>query len=464
MRPCPFPSEVASSLRRLLAITVLGVIASATSSALAQAPAPPPGSAMPAPAPAPGSAPVPAPGSAPASGPGSAAAAAPAPAPAPAPPEPIPAGAAAEEPGRIPGGAVAEEPGAEPVSNVAMPPEDQVLPTSYFPFNLSIFYPLGMNAARPDILTNFDLSIVLGRVGFTEGAQIGLINWTAHDLTGIQLGLAGVIGHTGEGLQAAGAFTFVDGPFAGVQASGIFGWASASFEGVQLAAIANQTYGDLTGFQVAGLANIARKQLTGVQIGAINVARVDGLQVGGINISQEQRGLQIGVINVARRIDGLQIGVINITDNLDGESLGIIPLPRRGGIRLLLWGSTGLYGNAGIKFSSRYAYSILSAAFHSEPAKDGGTGRDPVYAGGLTMGARLPFDWEGFTLGTDIGAYRLFRDELAFTGHDELYRMRLVGAYALAGRLAPFITAGAFITHHGDEIGAGPDLGIGLEL
>jgi len=324
-----------------------------------------------------------------------------------------------------------------------------------------------MNAAAPDLWTSFDLSIILGRVGFVDGLQLGLITWTRYNLRGAQLALAGVVGGRAEGIQTAGTFAFVDGPFEGAQLSGIFGWASSSVEGLQLSGIANQTYGDIRGLQVAGLANIARRQVTGVQAASINVGRVDGLQIGGINVSQEQRGLQIGVINVARRIDGLQIGVINITDNLDGESLGIIPLPRRGGIHLALWGSTSLYGNAGIKFSSRYAYSILSAAFHSEERADGGIGRDPVYAGGLTMGARLPISYEGLSLSTDLGAYRLFRDELSFSGRDELLKLRLVLAYSLARRLSPFLTAGAYMTLRGEdevEVTAGPDFAIGLEL
>lgn len=385
----------------------------------------------------------------------------------------------------------------------------------YFPVNLSFLYPISTNAAAPDLRTHLDLALLLGRVGFMDGAQLGLFAWTAHELRGAQVALATIATGRARGLQAAGAFAFTDAPLMGVQLSGVLGWSSAEIYGVQLAGIGNQTYGDVNGLQAAGIVNIvrqpvtemqvfggasaalygvqlagignytygdinglqaagminiSRRQVTGVQAaGLVNVGRVSGLQIGAINVSQEQRGLQIGIINVARKIHGMQIGVINVTDDLEGESLGIIPLPRRGGIRLVLWGSNSLYGNVGVKFSSMYAYTILGAALHSEPRAeaDGREGREAAYAGGLTLGARLPFEVEGLSLSTDIGAYRLFRGGAGFSGRDELLKARVVVSYALAERLAPFLGAGAYLSLRGKDdtrVGAGPELCIGLEL
>jgi hypothetical protein len=365
----------------------------------------------------------------------------------------------------------ARAPGPPGVDVAGEPPrgeEARAATAPYFPVNLSFLHPISTNAAAPDLRTHLDLALLLGRVGFVDGAQLGLFTWTTHDLRGVQLGLASVVTGSAEGLQAAGAFASTDAPLAGVQLSGLFGWASAAIGGVQLAGVGNQTYGDVDGLQAAGVVNVARRQVTGVQAaGLVNVGRVSGLQIGAVNVSQEQKGLQIGIVNVARRIDGLQIGVLNVTDDLEGESLGIVPLPRHGIIRLLLWGSSSLYGNVGLKFSSRYAYTILGAALHSEPRADGSPGRAPAYAGGLTMGARLPLSYEGISLSADVGAYRLFRDGLGLSGRDEVLKIRLVAAYALAERLAPFLCAGAYVTLRGKgetRAGAGPELCVGLEL
>jgi hypothetical protein len=179
------------------------------------------------------------------------------------------------------------------------------------------------------------------------------------------------------------------------------------------------------------------------------------------------------VLNVARKIDGLQIGVINVTDDLRGESLGIVPLPRKGGIHPAAWASNSLYGNAGIKFASVAAYSILSVALHSVPrevdsadSEDGP--RQPIFGAGLTLGARLPLPIEPLTVASDIGGYRLFRDRVALSGgHDEVYKMRVLLGYPLAPRLSPFLGAGAFVAVRGQDALStdfGPELTLGLEL
>jgi hypothetical protein len=172
---------------------------------------------------------------------------------------------------------------------------------------------------------------------------------------------------------------------------------------------------------------------------------------------------------VARNFKGLQIGAINITDNLDGESLGIAPLPRRGGIHAMAWASNSLYGNLGVKFASRYAYSILSGALHSV-AREGADAstRQIVYAGGLTLGATVPLPLDGFAISGDLGGYRLFRDEATFSGHDELYKLRFMVSYPIAPRLTPFIGGGVNLALRGEDSVDTADFGgefcVGLEL
>ena len=342
----------------------------------------------------------------------------------------------------------------------------------YFPVNASFLFPLSTNFAAPDLWTNFDLALLLGRVGFVDGAQVGVIDWTVHDLRGVQVGVITAVGKQTEGVQLAAGFAFADGTLWGVQSSGLFGWASHSVHGGQIAGVANQTYGDIDGLQAAGVLNVGRKQITGAQVAAgVNIGRVNGFQMGGINVSQNVNGLQIGILNVARRIDGLQIGVINVTDDLQGESLGIIPLPRRGGIHLAAWGSSSLYGNLGIKFASRFAYSIISGALHSVPKTADEKGpRQAVIGAGLTLGGRFPLGDE-LWMASDVGGYRFFRDKLSFDGHDEMIKGRVLVGYQMAPRLNPFVGVGAFVTIRGSfrddedlQIGDGPEFSVGIEF
>lgn len=361
----------------------------------------------------------------------------------------------------------------------AAPPELIIPP--YFPVNVGIIHPLAANAAVPDLWTNFDLAVILGRVGFVDGVQIGPGAWTGYQLRGVQIGVASVVGARAEGIQLGGAFTFVDGPLEGLQLAGVLGWASGTLHGLQLAGAGNQIYGDLVGMQVAGGVNVARQLVTGAQISGLgNIGRVDGLQVaavnvsagqrgiqvGGLNVSRSQKGLQIGIVNVARRIDGLQVGVVNITDNLDGESLGIIPIPRRGGIHLALWGSTSLLGNAGIRFASRYAYSLISVGFHGDEREDG-TGREVFYAAGLALGARAMTGVQDLSVAADIGVSRLFREGLTFNKTDEIYKLRVMAGYSLAPRMTPFLGGGVYLKARGDDaidFRFGPEVFVGLEL
>lgn len=341
-------------------------------------------------------------------------------------------------------------------------PDDQGPPIgSYFPLNVSLLYPIATNAGRPSIKTNFDLALLVGHVGAVEGIQVGVVPYTAYEIRGVQVALAALAGGAVAGAQVGGTFALLDGPLEGLQLAGIFGWATREIRGAQVAGVASQTFEDVQGLQLAGGVNIARREITGVEAaGFLNIGRVRGLQLGLINVSAEVNGLQLGLINVARRIKGLQIGVINVTDSLSGESLGIANILRPGAIHLSFWGSSSMLGNAGVKFASKYAYSILSAGLHNEEGERSG-------AAGLTLGIRLPVSIPWLTLSADLGGYRRFPGRLSFAGHNELYKTRLILSLELAPRLSLFLGGGGYLTVRGDEnisFGAGPELAAGVEL
>jgi hypothetical protein len=391
---------------------------------------------------------------------------APVPVPAPA---PVPAADPPEPPPVVPPSAVTVVTPDGPLRSVEAPPDasDGVEPP-YFPVNLGVLHPMAMNAAVPELWTNLDLALLLGRVGFVDGLQLAPVGWIEHDLRGAELGLAGIVEGRTTGAQIDGVFAVAQGPLEGVQIAGALAWASDRVRGISLAGVSNQVYGDVTGALVAGVVSVARKEVRGLQLAAVNVGHVEGLQLGLINVSAEVHGLQIGLINVARRIDGLQIGVLNVTDKLEGESLGVVPLPRRGGVHPVIWGSNSLMGNAGLKFASVYAYSILSAALHNRPkdpvAPDGQ--REAVVAAGLTLGARVPV-LPGLGVAADVGGYRLFAGDKPLAGHDELYKLRVLLSFAIVPRLVPFAGGGMTVAVRGAQspsVQLGPELCAGLEL
>ncbi len=351
----------------------------------------------------------------------------------------------------------------------AMPPPGEEEPDAprrndgYFPFNLSFLYPLALNVGRPELRTNVDIALLISHVGEVRGAQTGVITYSVLDVDGAQVSVAALAGGRMTGAQVGGTFAYAGGGVTGLQASGIFSWSTMDVRGLQFAGIASQTYEDLDGLQLSGGLNIARREVRGAQIaGGLNIGRVSGLQLGLINVSAEVDGVQLGLINVARKVDGLQVGLVNVTESLAGESLGIANILKPGRIHLALWGSNSLFGNAGLKFASKYAYSILSAAIHNLEGN--------VAAGaGLTLGAHLPMDryLKGLKASGDLGAYRLFPSGFIFSDHAEVYKARLIASYELAPRLTLFVGGGAHLSVVGDDTvktSFGPEFSGGLEL
>jgi hypothetical protein len=338
-------------------------------------------------------------------------------------------------------------------------------PSGYFPFNLSFIYPMAINVGRPYMRTNVDVSLMVSYVGAVYGVQTGVVTYSVFDLEGVQASVGALVGGRVTGAQIGATFAYAGGGLTGLQVSGVFGMSSQELWGVQFSGIANQSYEHVYGLQLAGGVNIARRRVRGAQIaGAVNIGKVDGFQFGLINVSANVDGLQLGLINIARRVDGLQVGVINITEDLSGESLGLANILKPGGIHIALWGSNSLYGNAGFKFSSKYAYSIVSAALHKDD------GEENVAAGaGLTLGVHLPLTLyvPGLTLSADFGAYRLFRGAFSFEGNDEVLKTRVLVSYELVRRLTLFIGGGAYLGLRGKddvETRIGPEISGGVEL
>jgi hypothetical protein len=362
-------------------------------------------------------------------------------------------------------------PGVDP--DDAVEPDDQLRPIGepetdasqhhYFPLNLSLLYPLATNLGDPNRATNIDLGVLFTKVGYLYGVQTGFLASVSQRMAGLQLGFGAITEGRTEGAQIAGAFAMSDAPFDGLQVAGVFAWSRFRFNGVEIAGVANQARKHFAGLQLAGALNLARKTAHGAQIsGFMNLGAIEGLQLGTLNISDRVDGVQIGVINIARKVKGLQIGLINIADDVDGESIGAASVPRTGGIHGVVWGSSSLYGNFGLKFASHYTYSIFTGSFHFE-------GKDKLVGPGFTFGLFHPFLpslLDGLYLQADIGFYRMFLTEGEQRKHDEIYKTRLLLRYSLVRHLSLFVGGGAYLGIQGSSPTArwGPELDAGLEL
>jgi hypothetical protein len=157
------------------------------------------------------------------------------------------------------------------------------------------------------------------------------------------------------------------------------------------------------GLQLA-LLNRADEAMRGVQLGALNTAGSlsQGLQLSGLNLAGNFEGVQIGLVNVAKRVRGVQIGLINIADDVDGVPIGLVSVTKTGGVHPSVWSSNTTYANVGVKFATRYTYTMLSGAMHYARERS-------LYGAGFTLGVSIPVH-KRIAAEVDLQALHLFAD------------------------------------------------------
>jgi hypothetical protein len=121
------------------------------------------------------------------------------------------------------------------------------------------------------------------------------------------------------------------------------------------------------------------------------------VQIAAVNETGDLEGVQIGLVNVGKRVHGVQLGLLNIADDVDGVPIGLISVSRAGGVHPMVWSSDTTFVNVGVKFATRYTYTMLSGAAHT--VNDYG-----LYGGGLTIGGTVPL---GRRVGADLDVQAL---------------------------------------------------------
>ena len=324
-----------------------------------------------------------------------------------------------------------------PAPAPAAKPAEPAVDEGYQPVSAAFFSPLASNFARPNVKTNFNLSLLYGRVGTVDGVQFG--SGVVHASRAV------------DGAQVAGAVAGASGRVDGAQLSGAANFALGSVTGAQLSGATNLALDGMTGGQLSGAANVARGRFTGLQIsGGANVAtrEFEGAQLSAVNVAGSVDGAQIGVVNIGKKVRGAQIGVINVAEEVDGVALGAISISKDS-IHPIAWASNLQYMNAGIKFTTKYMYTILGVHY--------GTLEDDFDNFGTTaaVGAHFPLP-AGFDVEVQGSVTHLVPWMTRRSDDGNLWvANHVIGGYSFARHLRVFAGGGAripAIVNHGREV------------
>ncbi|MES2704350.1 MAG: STN and carboxypeptidase regulatory-like domain-containing protein [Bacteroidota bacterium] len=246
--------------------------------------------------------------------------------------------------------------------------------TDKFSFNILGGYTAGVRGVELGGLFNIDKKDV-GYVqvagvfnivnGSASGVQVGgVANKVYRSVNGLQVsGVTSITGGSARGMVIAGVVSQLGGKMQGMQVSGVVNLLTGTdtaakgidtarhMEGFQLAGVANVANGDCRGMQLAGISNVANGRCQGMQLaGIVNTAR------GGI------KGIQVsGICNITTRMDGVQVGFINIADTVTGYSIGLLNIVKKGYHNLSLSSTDLMNVDIAYRSGNRKLYSILEA-------------------------------------------------------------------------------------------------------
>ena len=267
-----------------------------------------------------------------------------------------------------------------------------------------LHWPLRVNTlptrADPQVVEHVAINLLMGRSAYLQGLALGaggsIVERDAHGMmlavgtnivggstNGLQL--AGGLNHTGRhvrawqlaggvnltqgylrGFQLAGGLNRVRGPAAGAQLSGGANLAGHELVGMQISGGLNRSAEHLQGLQLAGLANLSGGTAQGLQLaGVYNQApKLDGVQLGAVNLSRSAAGAQLGLVNVSQDVYGLQLGLINVSET-GRATIGLINLVREGRHEVHLVSSAREPGGIEIHMGGDLFYSLLGAGLAS---------------------------------------------------------------------------------------------------
>jgi hypothetical protein len=185
----------------------------------------------------------------------------------------------------------------------------------------------------------------------TEGVQTaGIINFVKKSSTGFQIaGIANYAGDTSSTIQVGGIANYCKGSNIGGQFGGISNFTKGNLVGPQMAGVANIVDGSTKGFQAAGIANFTAKNHIGAQVAGV------------ANFASGVKGIQIAsILNTAGKVQGSQIGLINIADSVSGIQVGLLNLSKNGYMKFEVSSTEKLFSSIAFKTGTKDFYGILN--------------------------------------------------------------------------------------------------------
>ncbi|MBS2016339.1 MAG: hypothetical protein JST00_25875 [Deltaproteobacteria bacterium] len=152
----------------------------------------------------------------------------------------------------------------------------------------------------------------------------------------------------------------------------------------------------IEGLQLGAVAVHTEEQVQGAQIGAVAAVAGDvrGAQISTVNVAGPVDGAQIGVVNVGGKVRGLQLGVVNVAEETDGAAIGIVSISRDS-VHPIAWSSSLSYMNAGVKFSTKYMFTMLAASYGTLEESLDNVGATAAIGGHIPLPASFDVELSG---------------------------------------------------------------------
>jgi len=121
-------------------------------------------------------------------------------------------------------------------------------------------------------------------------------------INGISINLLGGYSGGTSKFEVGGLFNIDKNDVKHCQIAGLFNLVGGKMKGVQIASLYNETNDSVKGIQLSGLVNVAKDEVEGFQIATLynKAKRINGLQIGFINVTEGTEGTSIGFVNISK--------------------------------------------------------------------------------------------------------------------------------------------------------------------
>ncbi|CAL1519881.1 STN and carboxypeptidase regulatory-like domain-containing protein [Chitinophaga sp. MM2321] len=329
------------------------------------------------------------------------------------------------------------------------------------PYQASLTPGLGTHGKMgAQVINKFSFNIIGGYTAGVDGLEVGTaFNIVKNDMQYVQIaGFMNIVGGKARGVQVAGFHNNVLDSMKGVQVAGFSNIVQGSQDGLQITGGIGQIRGNMSGVQIQGLAGISRGYTEGLQIAggyAYSGKDINGVQVSGLynyanatahgvqlsaggNITRgTMNGIQIAsLFNYARRLNGVQIGLVNISDTSTGYSIGLVNIVRKGYQKVAVFSTDLLPLNLAWKTGRKELYSILLLGM--SPGNN-----NKAYSFGYGVGKEIPFNKQLF-LSAEVTGQSLYLG--SWEDNSQVFRLQPSLHFKLADKISIF--AGPSLSVH----------------